>query len=173
LLDVPVIGTDADLARLRAAGIDKAFVAIGDNNTRLTIGQRLEQLGFEIVNAISPAAVVSPSARLGHGIAIMAGAIINAASNIGNYAVINTRASIDHDGSIGAGAHIAPGVTLAGNVTIGRAAFLGVGTNVIPAISIGECAILGAGSCVVRNIPAHALARGVPAEIVSINEPSR
>lgn len=169
LLDIPVIGTDSDLPRLRATGIEKAFVAIGDNKKRLEIGHKLEQLGFDIVNAISPAAVISPTTRLGHGIAIMAGVIINAATQIGNYAIINTRASIDHDGFIGTGAHIAPGVTLAGNVSVGPLAFLGVGTHVIPTISIEEGAIIGAGSCVVRNIPRRALARGVPARVVSIN----
>lgn len=170
LLDVAVIGADSDLPRLRASGIDKAFVAIGDNKTRLEIGHKLERLGFDIVNAISPAAVISPTTRLGHGIAIMAGVVINADTSIGNYAIINTRASIDHDGVIGAGAHIAPGVTLAGNVTVGALAFLGVGTHVIPTMSIGEGAIVGAGSCVVRNIPPHAIARGVPAKVVRINE---
>ena len=170
LLDIPIIGTDSDFARLHARGIDKAFVAIGDNKTRLEIGRKLEQLGFDIVNAISPAAVVSPTTVLGHGIAIMAGVIINVDTRIDDYAVVNTRASIDHDGSIGAGAHIGPGVTLAGNVTVGALAFLGVGTHVIPTMSIGESAIIGAASCVVRNIPPRALARGVPARVVSVNE---
>jgi len=170
LLGIQVIGTDSDFERLHARGMDKAFVAIGDNKTRLKIGHELERLGFDIVNAISPTAVISPTTRLGHGIAIMAGVIINAETRIDDYAVINTRASIDHDGSIGAGAHIGPGVTLAGNVKVGALAFLGVGTHVIPTVSIGEGAIIGAGSCVVRSIPPRALARGVPARVVSFNE---
>jgi UDP-perosamine 4-acetyltransferase len=170
ILGVPVIGGDVDLPRLRGEGIGHAFVAIGDNARRTDIGRSLERLGFGIVNAISPAAIISPTACLGYGIAIMAGVVINADCRIGNYAIINTRASIDHEGSIGEGAHIAPGTTLAGNVTVGALAFLGVGTHVIPTMSIGEGAIVGAGSCVVRSIPPRALARGVPARVVSSYE---
>jgi len=172
ILNVPVVGTDSDLTRLRRTGIEKAFVAIGDNRKRLSVGRQLVQQGFDIVNAVSPSAVVSPSTRLGCGIAIMAGAVINADTRIGDFVVVNTRASVDHDGVIGEGAHIGPGTTLAGNVEVGRLAFLGVGTNVIPGRSIGEGAVLGAGSCVVRDIPRDSLARGVPARVVSIYDRS-
>src|SRR5262245_44749984 len=74
ILGIPLLGTDADLPRLRREGIRHAFVGIGDNPRRLQAGQYVRQMGFELVNAISPAAVVSHSAKLGRGIAIMAGA---------------------------------------------------------------------------------------------------
>jgi UDP-perosamine 4-acetyltransferase len=53
--------------------------------------------------------MVSPSVRLGAGVAIMAGAVINAEGRIEDLAIINTGAVIDHDAWIGEAAHVAPG----------------------------------------------------------------
>jgi UDP-perosamine 4-acetyltransferase len=166
VLGVSVVATDADLSRLHQKGIKHAFVGIGDNQRRLQMGRYLREIGFEIANAVSPAAVVSVSARLGRGIAVMAGVVINADSRIDDFAIINTHASVDHDCWVAEGAHVAPGSTLAGNVKIGRLALIGAGATAIPGISIGENAIVGAGACVIRDIPAAARAWGVPAKIM-------
>jgi UDP-perosamine 4-acetyltransferase len=163
--DVPMLGTDNVLPALLAKGAKKAFVAIGDNHLRLRLLAKVSEMGFEPINAVSPNAVVSPSATLGRGIAIMAGVIINASAEIGDGAIINTNAGIDHDCRIGRGAHIGPGSALAGKVQIGCESFLGAGTCVIPGVSIGSRAIVGAGSVVVQDIPDGMTAMGVPARI--------
>lgn len=165
-LGVPVLEGDAHMESLRSEGYKQAIIAIGDNRIRQRLSSNAIALGFELVNAISPAAVVSPSARLGRGIAVMAGAVINADSVIEDFAIINTSATIDHDCHVGKAAHVAPQCGLAGNVQIGAGALLGVGCKVNPGIRIGESAVLGAGSVVVRDIPARVLAYGVPARVV-------
>ena len=166
--DVPILGTDSVLPAMLANGAKKAFVAIGDNHLRLRLLAQVLEMGFELINAVSPNAVVSPSAILGRGIAIMAGAIINASAEIGDGAIINTNAGVDHDCRIGRGAHIGPGSTLAGNVEIGCESFLGARTCVIPGVRIGSRAIVGAGSVVVRDIPDDVTAMGVPAHISNV-----
>ena len=166
VLGVAVIGDDSALERLRREGLDRAFVALGDNRRRLEIGRRVEAAGFSLVNAVSLRAAISPSARVGAGVAIMAGAVVNADSWIEDFAVLNTNASIDHDCVLGEACHVGPGSALAGRVNVGRLAFLGVGTRAIPGVSIGEGSIIGAAACVTRDIPAGVLAHGVPAKII-------
>jgi UDP-perosamine 4-acetyltransferase len=107
--------------------------------------------------------VISPTARLGRGIAIMAGAVLNAETVVEDFAVINTRASVDHDGRIGLAAHIAPGCSLAGCVSVGERAFLGAGVTVIPNRTIGADIQVGAGACVVSDLVEPGLYLGVPA----------
>lgn len=160
---VPVLRGDGHLTSLRADGYRRIFVAIGSNRLRLKLAETAAALGYELVNAISAQAVISPSARLGAGVAVMAGAVINAEATVGDLAIINTGASIDHDCQIGVGAHIAPQCALAGNVHVGDGSFLGIGCKVVPDVRIGAQAILGAGAVVICDIENGATAVGVPA----------
>ncbi len=170
VLGLGVIGSDNKLAEIRKTGVAHAFIALGDNKRRLAALARVTRNGYELVNAISPAATISPSAKLGHGIAVMAGAVINAETAIADLAIINTNASVDHDGRIGEAAHICPGCSLAGRVTIGKLAFIGTSSSAIPGITVGDNSVVGAGSSIVRNIPANSVAYGVPARIVRVHE---
>jgi acetyltransferase-like isoleucine patch superfamily enzyme len=51
-------------------------------------------------------------------------------------------------------------------VTLGRNVWLGRGVVVLPGVTIGDHAVVGAGSVVTKDVPARALATGVPAQIV-------
>lgn len=163
-LGVPVLIGDEHLARLRSEGFEEIFVAIGSNSLRERLGMQVAALGFRLVNAVSSRATVSPSARIGQGVAIMAGAVINADSRIGDLCIINTLASVDHDGDLATAVHVAPHVALAGNVSIGARTFLGVGCKVIPEIEIGADSFAAAGSVITQAVAAHSRIAGVPAQ---------
>jgi len=165
VLGVPVVGDDLALAGLRAQGLERLFVAIGDNVLRQKLGRRARDHGFRLVNAVHPSAVISSSASLGLGVAVMAGAAINAESQIDDLAIVNTGAVVDHDCRLGAACHLGPAAALAGGVTLGERAFLGVGARAIPGVTIGADAVVGAGGVVVRDLPDGVLAVGVPAKI--------
>jgi len=165
VLNVPVLGGDSELARIYASGVRNAFVAVGDNRLRRRLTKTARDIGFHLVNALSPHATVSRSVEFCSGIAIMAGAVINSCSRLGDGCIINTGATVDHDCAIGNWTHIAPGTNLAGRVIVGEGVFLGIGSRVIPGISIGEWSIVGAGAVVVRDLPAGITAVGVPATI--------
>lgn len=172
-LHVEVLTGDGHLQRLYAQGYRLAFPAVGANAIRERIAKEAVGLGYRLANAISPRAMVSPSAVLGQGIAIMGGVVINAAARIDDLAIINTGATVDHDCHIGTAAHVAPRCALAGNVTVGQQVFLGIGTVVIPDITIGDHAILGAGSMVISDIPPATLAFGHPARPVNRKSPAK
>lgn len=166
-LDLLVLKGDAHLTALREDGYSRAFVAIGSNRIRALVAEQISKLGFTLVNAISPHAQISPSAKFGLGVAVMAGVVINAEAVIGDLAIINTGVTIDHDCIIGTAVHIAPQCALAGGVVVENGAFLGIGSKVIPEIVIGRNSVLGAGSVVVTNIPEAVTAVGVPARVIN------
>lgn len=166
LLGIKVVGNDDCLPQLFAAGIRQAFVAIGDNRKRLEMTRVVRDIGFSLVNAISPHALVSQSARIGDGVAVMPGAIVNADADLGDGVIVNTGATVDHDCIIGPHAHIAPGTNLAGAVRVGEGVLLGVGTRVVPGVTIGEWSVVGAGSVVIRDLPSDVTAAGNPASII-------
>jgi UDP-perosamine 4-acetyltransferase len=167
---VPVLKGDSNLAELRAQGYTQVFIAVGANLVRQRLAHTALSLGYSLVNAVSPQSVVSPSARLGVGIAVMAGAIVNADTIVEDLAIVNTGACVDHDCHIGKAVHIAPQCGLAGNVTVGAGSFLGIGCKVIPDIHIGENVAVGAGGVVISDMASETRAVGLPAKPINIKE---
>jgi UDP-perosamine 4-acetyltransferase len=172
-LGTPVLHGDEQLARLRSEGYDTVFVAIGANAVRQRLATFAIELGFRLVNAISPRAVISPSVTLGLGVAVMPGAVINADSVVGDLAIINTLASVDHEGRIGTAVHIAPHCGLAGNVTVGSRSFLGIGSKVVSEIVIGADVAAAAGSVIVANVASNSRIAGAPAKAMPKKELAR
>lgn len=131
--------------------IDAAFVAIGNNDVRATLGQQILEKGFSLATLVDPNAVLSPSVILGSGTLVVAGAVINADTRVGAHVIINTSASVDHDCVIEDGVHIAPNVTLCGGVQIGERTLIGVGAILLPSTEFPPDSILGGGSVATRS----------------------
>ncbi|MEY4606382.1 MAG: hypothetical protein RLY45_1142 [Actinomycetota bacterium] len=163
-LGVSVLGSDDDLgAHASACGADAVFVAVGDNVARRDLIERATAGGLVLVSAVSRHAMVSQTARLGDGAAVMAGAVVNADAVLGRGAVVNSRASVDHDCTVGECAHIAPGAVLCGGVEVGEGALVGVGAKVLPNRRIGAGAVVGGGAVVADDVAASATVVGIPA----------
>jgi sugar O-acyltransferase (sialic acid O-acetyltransferase NeuD family) len=138
------------------------FIAIGDNDIRRKVYERLSSQLGESSNAIHKSAVISPFAEIGNGVFIAASATINPLVKIGNGVICNTSCSIDHECVIGDFVHIAPGAVLCGNVTVGENSFIGANAVVKQGITIGKNVMIGAGTVVVKDIPDNSTIVGNP-----------
>jgi acetyltransferase-like isoleucine patch superfamily enzyme len=85
---------------------------------------------------------------------------------LGEHVIVNHAASVDHDCVIGSFVHLAPGVRLAGGVTVEEGALVGIGAAALPGVRIGAGTVVGGGAAVVRDLPPHVTAVGVPARII-------
>lgn len=170
-LGLKVIGDDNCLKMLFQQGVSKAFIAIGSNRIRKRLFEIAQGIGFEIINAISKNAIISPYVKLGSGIAVMPGAVINVDTVIGDGCIVNTNSSIDHDGRIGNFVHVAPGTSIAGNVSLGDETFCGVGCRIIDGIKIGRNVMVGAGAVVISDIEPDCTIVGVPAKYIKKDIP--
>ena len=56
-------------------------------------------------------------------------------------------------------------------VTLGEGVWLGAGAKILDGVRIGDHAVVGAGAVVRDDVPAHAIAVGVPARVVSMRTP--
>lgn len=159
----PILGSDpAELAKAWAGAL---FCSIGDNATRARIFKHMDLAASPVL--CHPTAVLSPSARLGHGTLAVAGSIVNADAVIGRGVVLNTACSVDHDCVLGDFVHISPGARLAGNVHVGARSQVGIGAVVREGIRIGSDVMIGAGAAVVSDLPDGARVAGVPARPLS------
>jgi sugar O-acyltransferase (sialic acid O-acetyltransferase NeuD family) len=167
VFDVPVLGGDALLPELAAAGTRLFVVGLGgtrDNGPRARLFESAAALGMQPVTIVHPAATVSTYASVGAGAQILAGAVVNAGARLGRNVIVNTAAVVEHDCTIGDHAHVSTGAKLASTVSVGAGAHVGVGATVRQSISIGDRAVVGAGAVVVKDVPAGAVVAGVPAK---------
>ena len=161
---VPVLGQPADLPRLRGEyDVNHAVVAVGDNGVRRALADRLEDMQFELCNAIHPSANLARNVTLGRNVVIAAGALVCAHCQIGDSVILNTGCIVDHESRIGTATHICPGDRLGGRVTIESGAFVGIGATIIQSVRVGYEAIVGAGAVLINDAPPMSTVVGVPA----------
>lgn len=164
--DGTVVVSDFDGLVRNAANYRGFHVAIGLNNIRSLLIERLMGLNLSLPAIIHPSAIISDTASLAGGICVSPGVIVNSGSEIGAGVILNTASVIEHDCEIGQNAHISPGVNLAGAVKVGCRAWVGIGASVIQGIKIGSDTIIGAGSVVVADVPDDVTAAGVPCRVM-------
>ncbi|PDV98798.1 serine O-acetyltransferase [Candidatus Chloroploca asiatica] len=107
---------------------------------------------------------IHPGARIGSGFFIDhgMGVVIGETTEIGNDVMLYQGVTLGGTGKQQGKRH----PTLADKVVVG------VGASVLGAITVGEGARVGGGAVVVKDVPAHATAIGVPARIVATRDPA-
>ena len=159
---------DADPSRMADFAPAEILLANGFGSTWMN-SLRKDQFdlwkahGYEFLTLIHPSSMISANVVLGEGVQVMAGAIVQAGSTIEANVLINTRAVVEHDCHLSSHVHVASGAILSGGVSAGTEAHIGPAVTVIQGVHIGHHSIVGAGSVVVRDVPEHMRAIGVPA----------
>jgi sugar O-acyltransferase (sialic acid O-acetyltransferase NeuD family) len=162
VLGQPRLGPLGMLPRFAVSGLP-AVVAIGNNALREELGAQLAALGIATPVLRHPAALVSPSARIGEGAQLMARAVVGPEVELGRFVLVNTGAVVEHECRVGDAAHLAPGSVLCGAAAVGARALVGAGAVLQPGVVVGADAIVAAGAAVRAGVPAAARVGGVPA----------
>lgn len=143
-----ILGGCELLPSLHADGVRHLALAVGNCQARLHMLEVAHVAAFDLVRALHPSSIISPSAEIGCGSVVAAGAVIGPDARIGRAVIVNTCASVNHDCHVGDAVHLGPGTRLAGAVRVGTASWLGVGSVVMQAICIGsKSTIKRFGSC--------------------------
>jgi sugar O-acyltransferase (sialic acid O-acetyltransferase NeuD family) len=151
-----------------AASTAASVLAVPGSPTSYKVRRKIvEGLGVEparFARVIHPAARVSPLAKIGHNVLIMAGAVVTSNAVIGNHVCVLPNTVIHHDVTIGDWTLIGSNVTVAGSVAIGENCYIGSGTSIMNGLRIGAGALIGLGSNVIRDVDAEARVVGNPAK---------
>jgi UDP-perosamine 4-acetyltransferase len=161
-----VIGTSADLHRLRGEGLEAAVFGFGAARGRAAALSALEEAALALPVLVHPTAFVAPSAELGPGCQLLARAYVGPGARVGHGALVNTGAIVEHDVEVGDAAVIDPGAVVAGRVNVGSEAEVGAGAVVLPDTQVGVGAIVGAGAVVTRDVPENRTVVGMPARVL-------
>jgi sugar O-acyltransferase (sialic acid O-acetyltransferase NeuD family) len=163
----PVLGTIAELAREFAGEHVYYFCAIGKNQIRRDIANRVAQWNWQPATLIHPSAIVVPGVIVAAGAYVGPGAILCPRSVVGSHVILNTHVSVGHDARIGDFAQACPGVRISGGSVIEELAFLGSNASVGPGVTVGRGATIGANSFVCTKIRPGITAIGIPAQTIA------
>jgi sugar O-acyltransferase (sialic acid O-acetyltransferase NeuD family) len=166
-LGYPVLGDDTVLPAYKEKGINLVAMGLGgykNNDGRRNLYFFAKEKGFQFVNAIHSASVISNSAILGEGVTIFAGVILNTEVKVGNNVIVATGSTVDHETVIEDHVLVSAGVTIGAYVHIKEGALLALGSKIISGIQIGKDSLIAAGAVVVNNLTDNSRVYGIPAK---------
>ena len=117
-------------------------------------------------NVVSPAAVVSPYAKIGLNVLVMPGVVITSNCTIGDHVCILPNSVIHHDAKIGGYTLIGSNVVIAGATNIGEGCYIGSGSSIINGISVGNGCLVGMGTNVIKSVSDNSKLVGNPARVL-------
>ena len=162
----------AVMSRTKLAEFPDAFVLAvpgSPSNFRNRV-QAIESLGLprdRFATVIHPTASVSPNAKIGRNVLLMAGVVVTANAVIEDHVCVLPGSVVHHDSVVGAYTLVGSRVTIAGGTTIGKNCYLGSGSSIINGIQIGDRALIGLGAVVIRAVEAGAVVAGNPAKPIA------
>lgn len=128
---------------LLVAMADLAIVAIGQNHVRESLQERVLEVGFRLATVVHPRAVVSPSAKIGVGSAIMAAAVVGTEAQLGLGVIINSGSVVDHHCVVEDFGHVGANASMAGGSVLGRRAWMQAGSALGYRVKIDADEVLG------------------------------
>ncbi len=114
------------------------------------------------ITLIHPNTTISPLAKIGKNVLIMAGVVITSNAIISNHTCILPNTVIHHDVKIGEYNLVGSNVTIAGNTIIHNNCYIGSGSNIIDHIEIGDNSLVGLGSNVICSVRPNSRVVGNP-----------
>ena len=164
--NIEVVGNDDMIGSIgNRLGIKYGLVAIGDNNVRSKIVEKVTEAepSFEFVNCIHPSASIASNTKMGVENVVMPGALVNVDTILGNHCVLGSNSTFEHDSEMGNYCFLAPSVAIGGNCKLKSYTLVGIGASIVHNLTIGENCIVGAGSTVIADAEDNGVYVGGPA----------
>lgn len=147
---------------------------IGNVRDRKKVVEIIIKKGGKFLNLIHPTAVLSPTVKLGTGVAIKAFCVLASNVSIGDYTFLQSSSIFGHDVQIGNYCQINSFSFFAGCSRVSDLATVNAGVKVVQNVEISYGSTVGIGSVILGNVPPGKKVFGNPARIIdesSVNSP--
>lgn len=171
LIKLPVVPFDTVITAF-PPDRHKMLIAVGyvqNNKIRKEKYYRSIEMGYQLINFISPKSIVYPETAVGDNCIIGHYAVISTDVKIGNNVIIGPSCIIGHDVIIGDHCFLSSGVSIAGSVSIGSRSYLGTKSTIRNKVSIGKECVIGAGAIMLENAEDRSVYLGAPATLLTIS----
>lgn len=127
---------------------------------------------------IEPGAIIRDHVEIKDNAIIMMGAILNIGAQVGEGTMIDMGAVLGGRAIVKDRCHIGANAVLAGviepasatPVIIENDVMVGAGAVILEGVHVGENAVIAAGAVVTSDVPANAIAAGVPARVIKMKD---
>ena len=157
------VGVMGPTGSLRELAGSMYAIGIGAASARRHFDLLATAWGKEAATLIHPEATVGSDCVLAPGCVLAAGARLSTNVRLGRHTHLNLNSSVSHDCRLGDYVTLSPGSHVSGWSNVGGGVTLGTGAVTKDRIVVGEGSLVGAGAVVVGDVPAFAIAKGVPA----------
>lgn len=143
---------------------DVFFCAIGNVKDRKKTVEIILAKGGKFINLIHPSSIISPSAKIGTGVAIKAFCSVASDVFISDFTYIQSSVIIGHDVRIGQFCQVNSFSFFAGNCNINNLCTINAGAKLVQKTVVEEEAIVGMGSVVLTRVKKGTTVFGIPAK---------
>ena len=149
---VPVLSA-GNLKELSERGLKFVHISPPESSLDSNREHELDGLGLELVCALHPTAVISPSAKIGKNVYVGPLTIIGPHAELQEFTSVSNGASVAHHSVIGRGTRISDGARIAGHVTIGSRSLIGLNATVNLRLTVGRNVVVVSGANVFDSVP--------------------
>ena len=165
-LPVVKLAGQGELPRLKSLGIGGFAIVSGATASRKRLFEACLEAGLDPVGLTHPTATVLEDARIARGCVIAARALVGVGASLEENCMIGMGSMIDRDCVVGSHASVGAGANLGAGTVLEARVFIGDGVVILAGRHVGAGAIVVSGSVVTQDVPAEAIAAGVPARLI-------
>ena len=118
---------------------------------RIMVYEKLKSMGYNLINYVSPAANISPLAKLSENNVFFAHCHVYFDASFGHSNTVRSTAIVGHEVVVGSGTNISEGAVIGGNAQIGDSCWIGMNGTINNRVVLANDTLVASGAVVMQS----------------------